>query len=68
MNDFGKQIKNLRKKYQLTQIELSERAGVGLRFIRELENGKSTVRLDKVTQVLQFFGYHIEIVKNENEL
>ena len=65
MNNFGKQIKNLRKKYQLTQIELSERAGVGLRFIRELENGKSTVRLDKVTQVLQFFGYHIEIVKRK---
>ena len=49
---------------KLTQIELSERAGVGLRFIRELENGKSTVRLDKVTQVLQFFGYHIDIIKN----
>ncbi len=65
MNNFGKQIKDLRKKYQLTQIELSERAGVGLRFIRELENGKSTVRLDKVTQVLQFFGYHIEIVKRK---
>ncbi len=68
MNNIGKQIKILRKKYQLTQVELSERAGVGLRFIRELENGKSTVRLDKVTPVLQFFGYHIEIVKNKNGL
>lgn len=65
MNDIGKKIKVLRKKYSLTQIELSERAGVGIRFIRELENGKSTIRLDKLNQVINFFGYHIEIVKND---
>lgn len=65
MNDIGKKIKVLRKKYRLTQIELSERAGVGIRFIRELENGKSTIRLDKLNQVINFFGYHIEIVKND---
>ena len=68
MNDIGKQIKELRKKYQLTQVELAERAGVGIRFVRELENGKSTVRIDKVKQVLKFFGHHIEIVKNGKEL
>jgi len=67
MNNIGKKIKELRKKYQLTQIELAERAGVGLRFIRELEHGKPTVRLDKVNQVLDFFGRHIEIVKNGKE-
>lgn len=64
MNNIGEKIKELRKKYQLTQIELAERAGVGLRFIRELEHGKPTVRLDKVNQMLGFFGYHVEIVKN----
>ncbi|MCD6312122.1 MAG: helix-turn-helix transcriptional regulator [Elusimicrobia bacterium] len=68
MNNISKQIKELRKKFHLTQVELSERAGVGLRFIRELENGKPTVRLDKVNQVLRFFGYHIDITKNENKL
>ena len=63
--NIGRKIKELRKKYKLTQLELSERAGVGLRFIREFERGKPTVRLDKVNQVLNFFGYHIEIRRNE---
>jgi len=67
-NEIGKNIKGIRKKYNLTQVELSDRAGVGLRFLRELEQGKPTVRLDKITQVLHFFGYHIEIVKNERKL
>ena len=40
------QIKNLRKKLGLTQIDFAKRAGVGLRFLRELEQGKNTVRLD----------------------
>lgn len=65
MDDIGKKIKELRKKYKLTQIELSERAGVGIRFVRELEKGKPTVRLDKLNQVINFFGYHVEIIKNE---
>lgn len=49
-------VKAKRKQYKLTQMELSEKAGVGLRFIRELEQGKQTLRLDKVDQVLQLFG------------
>ena len=32
------------------------RSGLGLRFVRELEQGKSTVRLDKVNQALAMFG------------
>ncbi len=63
--DIGKKIKQLRKAAKLTQVELAERVGVGLRFIRELEGGKPTVRMDKVNQVLEFFGYHIEVVRNE---
>jgi len=63
--DIGKKIKQLRKSAKLTQVELADRVGVGLRFIRELERGKPTVRMDKVNQVLEFFGYHIEIVRNE---
>ena len=62
--EIGKKVKELRKNANLTQIELSARSGVGLRFIRELEQGKKTVRMDKVTQVLEFFGYHIEAIKN----
>jgi len=68
MNKIAKQVKDLRKKYRLTQAELAQRAGVGLRFLRELEQGKPTVRLDKVQQVVNFFGYHIDIIKDEKHL
>jgi y4mF family transcriptional regulator len=50
-------IKQRRKDLNLTQVELAERAGVGLRFIRDLEQGKPTVRIDKVNQVLMLFGH-----------
>ena len=51
-------VKERRKQLNLTQEELSLKAGVGLRFIRELEGGdKNTLRIDKVNQVLQLFGY-----------
>ncbi len=56
-------VKEKRKLVQLTQPELAEKAGVGLRFIRELEQGKSTLRLDKVNQVLQLFGYEVGAVR-----
>ena len=68
MNKIAKQVKDLRKKYQLTQAELAQRAGVGLRFLRELEQGKPTVRLDKVQQVINFFGYHVDVIKDEKHL
>jgi len=54
--DLAKEIVRMRKAAGLTQTELAQRAGVGLRFIRELEQGKATVRLDKVSQVLALFG------------
>ena len=49
-------VKEMRKKYKLTQVDLSEKAGVGLRFARELEQGKTTLRLDKVNKVFELFG------------
>lgn len=49
-------VKQMRKQYDLTQIDFSEKAGVGLRFVRELEQGKQTLRMDKVNQVLNLFG------------
>ena len=54
LSDFVKEKRNAAK---LTQPELAEKAGVGLRFLRDLEQGKETIRLDKVNQVLQLFGY-----------
>ena len=49
-------IKEMRKKHRLTQQDLAEKAGVGLRFVRELEQDKLTLRLDKVNQVFELFG------------
>ncbi|MBO7367504.1 MAG: helix-turn-helix transcriptional regulator [Paludibacteraceae bacterium] len=54
--ELGKYIKEKRKLFKLTQVELAERSGVGLRFVRELERGKATVQLNKVNQVLELFG------------
>lgn len=50
-------VKEKRKVLDLKQEELAAKAGVGLRFIRELEQGKTTLRIDKVNQVLKLFGY-----------
>ena len=55
-------VKEKRKAVRLTQPELAEKAGVGLRFIRELEQGKQSLRLDKVNQVLQLFGFEVGAV------
>ena len=55
-------IKQLRKEYHLTQQDLAYKSGVGLRFIRELEQGKPTVRMDKVNQVLELFNMQLGAV------
>ena len=55
----SKYVKEMRKKYNLTQVDLSLKSGVGLRFVRELEQGKITLRLDKVNQVLNLFGSEV---------
>ena len=54
--------KMMRKQYNLTQMDLSEKSGVGLRFLRELEQGKQTLRLDKVNQILNLFGAEVGAV------
>ena len=56
MNAIAKFIKENRKKAELTQEEFAMRSGLGLRFVRELEQGKETVRLDKVNRALPMFG------------
>ncbi|MBO8461671.1 MAG: helix-turn-helix transcriptional regulator [Firmicutes bacterium] len=56
MNKIGKFVKENRKKLGLTQKEFAIRSGLGLRFVRDLEQGKLTVRLDKVNQALFMFG------------
>lgn len=58
-------IKDLRKQYNLTQEDLAFKSGVGLRFVRELEQGKPTVRMDKVNQVLSLFSLELGVVPAE---
>lgn len=51
--------KRKRKLLNLTQQDLADKAGVGIRFIRDLEQGKLTLRMDKVNQVLNLFGQEL---------
>lgn len=61
-NRIADYVKAMRKQYNLTQVDLSEKSGVGLRFVRELEQGKASVRLDKVNQILNLFGAETGVV------
>ena len=60
-------VKRMRRETGLTQVDLSEKAGVGLRFVRELEQGKESLRLDKVNQVLSLFGSQVGVVSTIKE-
>lgn len=65
--DLARFVKEKRRAVKLTQPELAEKAGVGLRFIRELEQGKRTLRLDKVNQVLALFGFEMGPVRIQRQ-
>jgi y4mF family transcriptional regulator len=65
--EISKFVKERRSLVGLTQPELAEKAGVGLRFVRDLEQGKQTLRLDKVNQVLQLFGFQLGPVELKRE-
>lgn len=64
MNPLAPFVKERRKKLGLTQTDLAEKSGLGLRFVRELEQGKQTLRLDKVNQLLALFGHELAPVKS----
>jgi y4mF family transcriptional regulator len=56
-------VKSRRNQLGLTQKELAERAGVGLRFVRDLEQGKESLQLDKINQILALFGHKMGPIK-----
>ena len=56
-------VKEMRREYGLTQEDLAAKAGVGLRFVRDLEQGKQTLRMDKINQVLSLFGREVGAVE-----
>lgn len=65
MSNLSSFIKYQRKKLKLTQEELALKAGVGIRFVRELEQGKETLQMDKVNQVLDLFGFNLSPNKQQ---
>jgi len=68
MNNIAKFIKSKRKELNISQAELAKKAGVGLRFIRDCEQGKESLRMDKVNQVLILFGKKLGPIKLDAEL
>ena len=66
--NLGEYIREKRTLHNLTQQELAERSGVGVRFVRELERGKATVQLDKVNMVLALFGEELGPMKIDSEV
>jgi y4mF family transcriptional regulator len=56
MTVLSRYLKLKRKELKLTQRDLSAKSGVGLRLIREIEQGKTSMRMDKVNQILHLFG------------
>lgn len=67
LNDISLHVKKKRKQNKLTQPELALKAGVGLRFVRDLEQGKNTMRMDKVNDVLKLFGETLGVVPMNRE-
>lgn len=63
-NEIAKYIKAQRKKYGITQETFAIKTGLGLRFVRELEQGKNTLRMDKVQVALNYFGASIGVKEN----
>ena len=59
MTVLAKLIKEKRKAHNLTQLDLSQKSGLGLRLIREIEQGKTSMRMDKVNQLLELFGMEL---------
>lgn len=60
-------VRQKRSESKLTQPEMAQKAGVGLRFVRELEQGKESLRIDKVNQVLRLFGYEVGAVEMDRD-
>ncbi|MCB0647771.1 MAG: helix-turn-helix transcriptional regulator [Saprospiraceae bacterium] len=65
MTKLSQFVKQRRKSLGLTQEDLSFKAGVGLRFVRDLEQGKRSLRMDKVNQLLALFGHELGPVESE---
>ncbi len=66
-NEISKFVKSKRKQNKLNQEELATKAGVGLRFVRDLEQGKTSMRTDKINDVLKLFGSVLGVVAMDRQ-
>lgn len=64
--ELGLLVAKERKKLGYKQQEFCERVGVSLSFLRSLEQGKKSLRMDKVEEVLSFLGYQLKAIKQES--
>jgi y4mF family transcriptional regulator len=67
MENLNEYVKSKRKALGLSREELARKAGVGLRFLRELEQGKETLKMDKVNQVLRLLGMQLGVVPMDRD-
>jgi len=58
-NDIGSLVKHKRNQLNMTQPELSAISGVGVRFISDLENGKPTMQIGKILEILHILGLDV---------
>ena len=67
-NDIARFIREKRKEYGYTQVEFAINSGLGLRFVRELEQGKLTLKMDKVLHALSMFDSTLTIRRNGDNI
>lgn len=60
-------VKDKRKQLKINQVELAQKAGVGLKLVRDLEQGKPTLRMDKVNDILRLFGHELGPVEKSRD-
>jgi len=65
VTELGQLVRQRRRANEMSQEELALLAGVGRRFVSELERGKASVRLEKVDLVLRVFGKRLGVVDRE---
>ena len=66
-NELGRLVRKHRRAQTLRQAELASLAGVGVRFISDLENGKQSLELGRVIKVLETIGLDIQVQKRSCE-
>ena len=63
VSELGSLVQSVRKEQGLTQVDISGLAGLGMRFLVDLEKGKQTIQMQKVLDVLTQLGLEVVIRK-----